>query len=238
MAKPGRIAVCCPDAPLCVNAALPLLTLLNRALECSNPARDPADAASLHRLRIAVKRLRYTLEILSGVVPGSEGFLATLRTLQDELGAVHDADVLVPLIEADMKQGRETPGLRALLEQTRQERLDAFRRFTAVWGAAEQADFATRLAQAALDAGRACAASAPTTRGDVPPAVRAAVADSTALLRLVPFCTGLRRGRAGALSRAVSRLEKAFRADGDGAKAKAISRGNRRLARALADAAR
>jgi hypothetical protein len=238
MARPGRIAACCPEAPLGVNAALPLLTRLAEVLSHSEAVRDPSDTAALHSLRIAVKRLRYTLEILSDVVPGSEGFLKTLRMLQDELGAIHDADVLIPVIEADMGDNGEAPGLRALLDRTREERLEAFRRFADAWGWEEQAGFAAQLRQAALSAGRPFAAASAATPGDAPMVSDPAVANAIALLRLVPFCPTGDGKRGRALSRAVSRLARAARTDDGRLKVKAISRANRRLARALVKASR
>ena len=52
------------------------------------------DDARLHRARIAGKRLRYLLEPLDGVVDGAREAIARLKTLQDALGAMHDAHVL------------------------------------------------------------------------------------------------------------------------------------------------
>lgn len=61
-------------------------------------AGDPALTAELHELRIVAKRLRYTLELFSAVLPPSTaGVVSELKALQDDLGALHDRDVLIQL---------------------------------------------------------------------------------------------------------------------------------------------
>ena len=57
--------------------------------------RDPANVRELHDLRIAAKRLRYTLEVLGTVLGPAAGVVEDeARALQDLLGEVHDCDVL------------------------------------------------------------------------------------------------------------------------------------------------
>lgn len=65
--------------------------------------RDPANVRELHDLRIAAKRLRYTLEVLGGVLgPVAAHVEGEARALQDVLGEVHDCDVLAPRLEAEL----------------------------------------------------------------------------------------------------------------------------------------
>jgi CHAD domain-containing protein len=65
--------------------------------------RDPANVRELHDLRIAAKRLRYTLEVLGGVLGPAAGVVEDeARALQDLLGEVHDCDVLVPRLQAEL----------------------------------------------------------------------------------------------------------------------------------------
>jgi CHAD domain-containing protein len=57
-----------------------------------------ADVATLHELRIEGKRLRYTLEFFREVLgPEAPHLIARVTTLQDHLGALHDADVAAHL---------------------------------------------------------------------------------------------------------------------------------------------
>jgi CHAD domain-containing protein len=65
--------------------------------------RDPRNVRELHDLRIAAKRLRYTLEVLGSVLgPVSVVVEAEARALQDLLGEVHDCDVLGPRLAHEL----------------------------------------------------------------------------------------------------------------------------------------
>jgi hypothetical protein len=65
--------------------------------------RDPANVRELHDLRIAAKRLRYTLEVLGSVLGPAAGVVENeARALQDLLGEVHDCDVLAPRLETEL----------------------------------------------------------------------------------------------------------------------------------------
>ena len=67
------------------------LTALDDALADVHAVTDEEQA---HRARIAAKRLRYLLEPAAAQVKHGSDVLRMLKSLQDELGALHDAHVL------------------------------------------------------------------------------------------------------------------------------------------------
>ena len=72
-------------------------------LQFDAAVRDPANVPELHDLRIAAKRLRYTLEVLAGALGPAAALLEDeARALQDVLGEVHDCDVLTPRLEQEL----------------------------------------------------------------------------------------------------------------------------------------
>jgi len=72
-------------------------------LQFDEAVRDPANIRELHDLRIAAKRLRYTLEVLGGALgPAAAAVEDEARALQDVLGEVHDCDVLAPRLQKEL----------------------------------------------------------------------------------------------------------------------------------------
>ena len=62
---------------------------------------DPADQGRHHAMRIAAKRLRYTVEISAPVYDEKlEGAIATIKRVQTLLGEIHDCDVWVEHLQA------------------------------------------------------------------------------------------------------------------------------------------
>ena len=55
--------------------------------------RSMADEDECHEARIAAKRLRYLLEPIGRLVPGADELVTRLKSLQDVLGDLHDAQV-------------------------------------------------------------------------------------------------------------------------------------------------
>ncbi len=62
---------------------------------------DRGEAAAVHEARIAGKRVRYLLEPLAGNAPGGPALIKRLRRFQDDLGSLHDLDVLLDITQAE-----------------------------------------------------------------------------------------------------------------------------------------
>ena len=80
-----------------------------------------ADVATLHQLRIAAKRLRYTIEFVREPLgPDAAPLIARIVSLQDHLGFMNDAEVAATMARAFLvEHGNELsrargPGDRAL----------------------------------------------------------------------------------------------------------------------------
>jgi CHAD domain-containing protein len=60
---------------------------------------NPYHVRELHNMRIATKRLRYTLEVFEDVLPAAcRAIVKELTCIQDELGTLHDCDVMIALL--------------------------------------------------------------------------------------------------------------------------------------------
>jgi CHAD domain-containing protein/CYTH domain-containing protein len=82
---------------------------LRRRLE---GVRSIADQRQGHRARIAGKRVRYLLEPLSSALPPAADLVIQLKSLQDHLGEMHDADVLARAIATAMEDAAAERGQR------------------------------------------------------------------------------------------------------------------------------
>jgi CHAD domain-containing protein len=74
-------------------------------------AHDERRAREQHQMRIAAKRLRYTLELFREYLPERAGeCIKDLRSIQDALGLLHDCDVLITILRSALfvPDGRAT----------------------------------------------------------------------------------------------------------------------------------
>jgi CHAD domain-containing protein len=106
-----------------------LTKFARRAVEDARRAVDRrrgaalGDAEALHDLRIAYKRLRYTVEMFASVLPSDLAALAQPASRhQGRLGQLHDADVAIASVRA--ARGLPDPARQALLAELTRVRRD------------------------------------------------------------------------------------------------------------------
>lgn len=81
------------------NARIIARTRLDELYSWAKYVDNPYHVRELHDLRIAAKRLRYTLEVFEDVLPAaSQAVVKELSRIQDEIGALHDSDVMIALL--------------------------------------------------------------------------------------------------------------------------------------------
>jgi hypothetical protein len=142
-----------PEASNVENAALIIPVRMAELLAWERHAYDPDRVYELHQMRIAAKRLRYTMELFAPFYgPAFTKAIGAIKEIQEDLGIIHDADVLVPEIEAFLraelkprkKRKMQVDGVHAvdldgaaglvqLCRRKRDERDDRYRKFLATW---------------------------------------------------------------------------------------------------------
>lgn len=129
--KPGGVDGIDPAASTRAGAALVVRARLEDLRSISDRALDPTAAAAQHEMRIAAKRLRYTLEIAGGCF-GEEAAAAQelARELQGVLGDVHDCDVMLSRVE----------GIESVVALLQARRRALLRGFRDLWLAERTAD--------------------------------------------------------------------------------------------------
>src|SRR5436853_7155882 len=99
MAKARPITGLDPQAPTGKNARIIAKVRLEDLYSWESYVDNPFYIRELHNLRIAAKRLRYTLEVFEDVLPAaSQAIVKELERVQEELGALHDSDVMIALL--------------------------------------------------------------------------------------------------------------------------------------------
>jgi hypothetical protein len=168
------------EAPLVENAARILRVRLDEMRSFAPDALEPDAITAQHDMRIAAKRLRYVLEV-TGFCFGRSAATARRRAkdLQGLLGDMHDCDVTIPVVQAqldDLRQrdaaalrrragggtdlepalARTAPnrtsyrGLEVLIVYLRARRQLLFEQFVAFWAEQERLGTWNRLERAAF----------------------------------------------------------------------------------------
>jgi len=87
--------------------------LVRAVLRARTDTRD-GDPEAMHRLRIAIKRYRYALEALTEAgASGLQPAIHAARSLQSDLGSLHDLDVLIEVV----RRNAHVPGAGGLLRR-------------------------------------------------------------------------------------------------------------------------
>lgn len=143
------------ESGLYQNAYLFVSYRLQELLAYETHVAHPDRALELHEMRIAAKRLRYTLEIFAPAYNGAlDRFAESVRALQQSLGDLHDCDVWLEFLPVftederartmayfghDRPMRRLTGGLVLVREDRQQQRDSAYRQFAGQWQAMAEA---------------------------------------------------------------------------------------------------
>jgi len=158
MAKARKITGVAPLRSYYENARIILPQRLEEVYTWEPFIRDETRREELHNMRISIKRLRYTMELFRLVYglstldnPYTE-FLAMIVDLQEILGDIHDADVVLEVL-ADYasqlgnqeRQIAVLPGIVRLIDQTEKTRKADYETFLEKWDRLSAAGFKQEL---------------------------------------------------------------------------------------------
>jgi hypothetical protein len=143
---------------------------LEEMLACEDSLKRPDDAPAHHVMRIAAKRLRYTLEITRPIYSGQlDPALAITKRVQTLLGDVHDCDVWQDQLDEFAAEehdrlcslyghgglfARLNTGLQYLREDRRRRREQAFAELLELWQHSKEEGLWEDLAQAVHTRGK------------------------------------------------------------------------------------
>lgn len=104
----------------------------------------------IHQMRIAAKKLRYTMEaFIPCFGQPLTGMISELKLLQEQLGMIHDCDVWVDKLKTYRKHLNSLPertaSLNELIRDREECRIDAYNKAYNQWQTMIQSDFSLRL---------------------------------------------------------------------------------------------
>ncbi len=148
MAKALPLYAVNPQETLRSNAPLMLHTRLEELYQFAPYISDPAKVDELHNMRIASKRLRYTLEIFAPCFTSKEfeKLSSQVKSVQEQIGEIHDRDVRGPLLQAFLDSHAAhrpeiRPGLERLIGSQQSERAVLYRKFITYWDKLQKQGF-------------------------------------------------------------------------------------------------
>jgi CHAD domain-containing protein len=139
---PRVTALRTPRSALRTQFARPILKRLDKMLAYERFIARPERRKELHRMRIAAKHFRYTMEAFAPSYGGRlDPWIRAARRIQTEIGEIHDCDVWIhqalPKFLADERArtalAEIKPGLAALLRDRRRRRHAIYRAFLRRW---------------------------------------------------------------------------------------------------------
>jgi CHAD domain-containing protein len=140
MAKARPLLSVNPMGQLRENAPLMLFTRLEEMYQFEPYITDVNRVAELHNMRIAAKRLRYTMEIFAPAFPGDdyEQIYNWIKNVQERIGEIHDADVRRPLLKTYLDaNSADKPeiriGLEKLIQRQTAQRDKLYTDFVTYW---------------------------------------------------------------------------------------------------------
>lgn len=99
MARAKPITGLDAQAPVGQNARCIIKVRLTELYDWECYIDEPYSIRELHNLRIAAKRLRYSLEIFADFLPDEISMWTNeVEKIQEELGTLHDSDVIIALL--------------------------------------------------------------------------------------------------------------------------------------------
>ncbi|MXV83990.1 CHAD domain-containing protein [Candidatus Poribacteria bacterium] len=157
MAKAHKITGVAPLRSYRENARIILPQRLEEVYTWEPFIRDETKREELHNMRISIKRLRYTMELFrvaSGLPADDQyaGFLAVIVDLQEILGDIHDADVVLEVLadytsQSGNREGQvDIPsGVATLIARTQETRKADYETFLEKWDQLSAAGFKQEL---------------------------------------------------------------------------------------------
>lgn len=136
------------EDPLPTMAAASIETAFDHLLVHGYSVRDPDDITGHHTLRIAAKKLRYTLEVFRSLFPDRlKPAINDLKNLQELLGEIHDCDVWIEILSGTqpgtvgqatsetlpLPQDKDDGSIAALLGNRRNARQEYHSRLVREW---------------------------------------------------------------------------------------------------------
>ena len=148
MAKALPLYAVNPRESLRSNAPLMLHTRLEELYQFTRDISDPTKVDELHNMRIAAKRLRYTMEIFAPCFTGKDfsKLYDQVKSIQEQIGEIHDRDGRGPLLQAFLEarvgdRAEIRAGLERLIAAQQSERAGLYRDFIAYWNKLQRQGF-------------------------------------------------------------------------------------------------